>query len=142
MGYYTDYTLEISGQGPIFERLKREAHEVYPGDNVYNYSVQTLINGDTESVKWYGYKDDMKSLSLEWPNVLFTMKCIGEDHEVWAVHFMNGYMQEAEAKITFDDPDPTVLLYRDEAEILAKQERRAELQEMLRKVQEELDSLS
>lgn len=141
MGYYTNYSLEIKGKGPIYNRLMAQVEDVVPNDT-YGYSLGALIDDRAESIKWYNYKDDMKALSKEWPNVLFTMKCIGEDHEMWAVHFMNGSHQDCEARITFDEPDMAVLRYIPDAELKAIEERKAELTAQLKKIQDELDSLS
>jgi len=140
MGYYTNYTLEVSGKGPIYDRLMREASEIVPNDT-YGHSLKDLMNEEVSSIKWYSYRDDMSEVSLQWPNVIFTLKCIGEDHEMWVVHFMNGTYQKSEAKIVYDDPDPAVLRYIPGAEEKVIAERKAELQATLAKVQAELDKL-
>lgn len=140
MGYYTNYTLEIKGKGPIYDRLMSQLDTEVPNEN-YGYSLEAFVNDRAESIKWYDYKEDMATLSLGWPNVLFTLKCIGEDHEMWVVHFMNGTSQESKARIAFDDPDPKVLRYIPDAELKAVQERKAELKAQLDKIKAELDSL-
>jgi hypothetical protein len=140
MGYYTNYSLEIKGKGPVYNRLMGQLDMVVPND-VYGYSLSSLVNDEAESIKWYNYEEDMRAMSKDWPNVLFTMKCIGEDHEMWACHFMNGTSKKCDAKITFDEPDMTVLKYIPDAELRAIEERKAELKASIAKMKAELDSL-
>ncbi len=141
MGYYSDYELEIRGQGPIFNRLKDVAHDI-DAAGVYNRSLEDLINDGLSEVKWYSHAEDIAAISKNWPNVMFVLSASGEDGEQWRVYAMNGTSQRVSGRVIFDDPDMSKFDYLDEAEVKAKEERKAELQEMLRKVQAELDSLS
>ncbi|QIN94075.1 hypothetical protein PP459_gp158 [Streptomyces phage Wakanda] len=141
MGYYSDYELEIRGKGPIFQRLKDTAHDI-DAAGVYNRSLEELINNGLSEVKWYSHEEDIAAISKNWPNVMFVLSALGEDGEQWRVYAMNGKSQNVKGRTVFDDPDMSKFDYLDEAEIQAKEERKAELQAMLRKLQAELDSLS
>lgn len=140
MGYYSDYELEIRGKGPIFHRLKDTAHDI-DAAGVYNRSLEDLMNDGLSEVKWYSHQEDITDISKSWPNVMFVLSALGEDGEQWRVYAMNGTSQRVKGRTVFEDPDMAKFDYLDEAEIQAKEERKAELQEMLRKVQAELDSL-
>lgn len=140
MGYYTNYSLEIQGKGPIYDRLRNEACDVYVNED-YGFTVSRLLSGDTDSVKWYDHEEDLRDFSKQYPNVLFTLMCIGEDHEMWAIHAMNGSSQKVDARISFDSPDPGVVRYIPEAELEAIRKRKAELKNSIAEMQAELDSL-
>ena len=140
MGYYSDYELEIRGKGPIFNRLRDTAHDI-DAAGVYNRSLEELMNNGLSEVKWYSHEEDIANISKSWPNVMFVLSASGEDGEQWRVYAMNGTSQRVSGRVVFDDPDMSKFDYLDEAEIIAKEERKAELKAMLKKVQDELDSL-
>ncbi|AVD99284.1 hypothetical protein SEA_BILLNYE_84 [Streptomyces phage BillNye] len=140
MGYYSDYELELRGKGPIYNRLKDNAHNI-DAAGVYNRSLEELINDGLYEVKWYSHAEDIAAISKDWPNVMFVLSAVGEDNERWRVYAMNGKHQKVNGRTVYDDPDMSQFDYLDEAEIQAKEERKAELKAMLKKVQDELDSL-
>lgn len=140
MGYYSDYELEIRGKGPIFARLKDTAHDI-DAAGVYNRSLEELMNDGLSEVKWYSHQEDIAHISKSWPNVMFVLSAVGEDGACWRVYAMNGDSQRVDGRVVYDDPDMSKFTYLDEAELRAKEERKAELKAMLAKIQDELDSL-
>ena len=53
-----------------------------------------------EPRKWYDYKDDMRILSLAFPNTYFLLYGEGD---VWKAYFCNGKVQIIKAALTFKD---------------------------------------
>lgn len=70
-----------------------EAHEEV------GYALQS--DGESnESCKWYEYEKDMRKLSEEIKNVLFTLHGEGEESgDIWNAYFLNGKMQKEKASI-------------------------------------------
>ena len=60
-------------------------------------------NGESaDSCKWYEHESDVKILSKEIKDVLFTLSGEGETSgDLWRKYFLNGKMQTAKAVITF-----------------------------------------
>lgn len=85
MGYYTRYSLEIEGEDTdnILE---------LPGEESLRDRIMgELVDGDVkiyrmleESCKWYGHEEDMKALSLKYPDVVFHLSGQGERAEACA----------------------------------------------------------
>jgi hypothetical protein len=101
MGYYTKYELEHEpkslGHSPSIEK-----------------EMETLGSGEydpfEDTVKWYEHEEDMKKLSLQFPDVLFTLSGEGEEAgDVWKKYFKNGKVQVAKAVLTIDAFDPKKL---------------------------------
>ena len=89
MGYHSDYSFAASDkQNEILESF-------FHGD--MEYVLQ-------ECVKWYGWKEDMIKLSLQWKNITLTVTRVGEDpgdHERGI--FLNGEMKLQKGRVVFDD---------------------------------------
>lgn len=115
MGYYTDYTLSVYGtkkdeSGAICmtdqitpdleEQIEAEIEKmcVFQDGNIKDaYSVN-----DT----WYSHEEDMRLISEKFPTVVFWLSGVGEGYEdLWQKFFLNGCMQEAYAKIVYDEFD-------------------------------------
>lgn len=64
-------------------------------------------NGESsESCKWYEHETDMREMSKQFPNILFTMKGEGEESgDIWRRYYLNGKCQVVQAKLVFDDFD-------------------------------------
>lgn len=57
-------------------------------------------NGDSKGPrKWYGHKEDLKTMSEVFTGVLFHLQCDGEDNQYWDVFAENGKIQSHKAKI-------------------------------------------
>lgn len=57
-----------------------------------------------ESRKWYNYEDDMKKLSLAFPDTYFLLYGVGEEQgDVWKAYFYNGTIQTFKALLIFEE---------------------------------------
>lgn len=73
-------------------------------DNEYGDKWLNLLN--SYELKWYGHENDMRDLSKKFPTILMILSGEGEDSgDIWRKYFLNGKMQRASAKITFEDFD-------------------------------------
>jgi hypothetical protein len=105
MGYYTNYSLEVSELTPeLDDFFEKETHDC--GKRFYS----RLLNYKSEGIKWYDHENDMIELSKKFPDILFILKGEGEDAEdLWVKYFLNGLMQLASARIEFEKFDPDKL---------------------------------
>jgi hypothetical protein len=88
------------------------AHIIEKFRDKYEYASYALRkDGSTnEPCKWYEHDDELKEFSKNYPNWLFTLEGKGEEAgDLWKKYFVNGKMQEAQAKIIFDEFDPAKL---------------------------------
>jgi len=132
MGYYTNYKISVKGKlenkqrVAELEKAKKEA-EALTGklkelalaavDNELNseknIDIQKVVSAKVgynpfgDQTKWYEHENDMKAVSKEYPDVIFKLEGEGGNslYDIWVKYFVNGKMQTAEAKITFDDFD-------------------------------------
>lgn len=90
MGYYTRYTLGTGEDG---------AGETPPGfaaafEERSGYASDSAIGRNAYEVKWYGHEEDMRELSLRFPDVLFRLDGEGEEAgDKWIKFFRNGRLQ-------------------------------------------------
>jgi len=99
MGYYTQHQLTVS-EGFVQEHVEQISL-------ISGYS-QDLFEG--EEVKWYSHEKDMRAHSLNWPELLFTLKGEGEESgDIWIEYYKNGKMQRCKARVVFDDFDESKL---------------------------------
>ena len=97
MAYETHYTLEISEQGPsieaIAEWLTHHVEGTAPGAGGFPISVRhwtEILWGDTPAT-WYEHNEDMKKVSLAYPDVIFTLTGRGgENDDCWTAYHQNG----------------------------------------------------
>jgi len=107
MGYYTDFKLDVLDQAPIGSKTPIE--DITKAIDKLDYFRaegygESLLNHELDSIKWYDYQDDMKNISSQFPNVLFTLRGEGEENgDIWVAYFKNGKVQQSKAKITFDE---------------------------------------
>lgn len=94
MGYYTNFSLKVI---EIIEDAEIEVDEVeFPEFNEKNMydgdlSVQELISGYSDSMKWYDYEEDMIEISKKFPNLIFILDGNGEESgDIWRKFYMNG----------------------------------------------------
>ncbi len=84
-----------------------------PGDylpNIEEGKYAFPVGDNAESCKWYSHEDDMRKLSIYFPNVLFTLSGEGEESgDIWEKHFLNGKTQHCKAKIVIEALDRTKL---------------------------------
>lgn len=56
--------------------------------------------------KWYSHEVDMLNVSAKHPNTIFVLEGYGENAgDIWRHYYCNGKMQDANARIVFDDFD-------------------------------------
>ena len=93
MGYYTKYEL-IGAPQELVDELRDNSNEA-------QYALDE--SGETrDETKWYEHEDDMKILSRNHPETLFTLEGTGEETgDYWRKYFKNGKVQRA--KMSFSD---------------------------------------
>lgn len=133
MGYYTYHTLDISATAESFlmqcEHINppeahfcmtcgKEIQPCDPEDAIWDYinAHEEMIyafgkNGDGgDNSKWYDLEKDMRELSKLFPNYLFTVHGEGEEAgDLWNKYFLDGKCQTAQAAITYEKFDLTML---------------------------------
>lgn len=93
MGYYTTYTVvsdckDNNRNDKFFNRLIQLSG--YEFD--YNYGNK---QAEIRQVKWYTSNADMKELSKEFCDILFTVYGNGEDDDdLWVAYYKNGFSTE------------------------------------------------
>lgn len=103
MGYNTSYELE-------YENCDDETREQIAATIAADDNLDYGLNSDGDPCKWYDHEEDMKELSKQFPEVLFTLSGNGEDcPDLWKKYFRNGKIQRAEAEIIYPEFDPTRL---------------------------------
>ena len=70
-------------------------------DNGETYGFDTSGNAQ-DSCKWYRHEDDMRQMSILFPDVLFVLRGEGEESgDLWIKYFLNGKTQSEPVEITF-----------------------------------------
>lgn len=112
MGYYTDYTLNISGIRRNRSGKLVMEQEIDPGVlNQIHAEIERLEIFDNDedygwygNAKWYDHDNDMLELSKKFPTVLFTLYGDGEESDdMWYTYYLDGAYQHAPARIEYDD---------------------------------------
>jgi len=100
MGYYTKHELEIISGNDNVTDYEKEIGEISEyGDSVFE-----------ESIKWHDCIKDMLEYSKKHPKTLFCITGEGEESgDLWKHYYLNGKMQNCEAKIVYDEFDETKL---------------------------------
>lgn len=101
MGYLTSFDLKTE------QYIDREALSKTV-TSVSGFTMQdNLILHD---VTWYGWENDMRFVSKEYPGTLFILSGKGEtDDDLWKAYFRDGKMQLTEAIITYEPFDESKL---------------------------------
>ena len=101
MGYYTQHELVITGTKNL-EEVEKIENEIFEMSG-----VSYLFN---DECKWYEHDEDMKKISLKYPDYIFELYGDGEEYgDLWKTYYKNGKMQGCLAKIRYDDFDVTKL---------------------------------
>ncbi len=139
MGYYTRYSLYVTGDSDLLENFN-----VTCKDYALNYgNLEELLEGEWEPCKWYDWPNDMKRMSLAYPNLLFSLSGEGEESgDIWRAYARNGKLVEQKAVMTYAEIDldaelPLDLSYADRL----KAEKKAALEKKIAAMQEELEGL-
>lgn len=100
MGYYSDFYLSIP------EELPDEVPEELDPRNWSEESVRMYHRYG----KWYCCKDEMLTVSLNYPGTLWVLRGVGEDHpDLWAGFYLDGLSYTSKATIVIDPFDPDKL---------------------------------
>jgi len=130
MGYYTNYSLEWKPLQNAITGYRACEHEKQKGakfcsecgastapisldqkigeylKSVYEGGALSESGETVDAVKWYDHEKDMRSMSLVFKNVLFTLTGEGEEAgDIWKKYFLNGNIQTEKAKIVIGDFD-------------------------------------
>lgn len=103
MGYETRFKLTALTDHNYSQRdyLKVLA-EINPQE--FSPNAESFEEEFEEPRKWYDYKDDMRILSLAFPNTYFLLYGVGEEQgDVWKAYFCNGKVQIIKATLSFKD---------------------------------------
>lgn len=102
MSYYTEFSLSIIDYGDDFNAIKDELNK-----EIGKFDCDHLSEEEWFCyAKWYDYEEDMLRLSEKFPNVVFTLKGIGEEHDdMWVEYFKNGKCKYSQAEIVFQKYD-------------------------------------
>lgn len=103
MGYYTDFELEIvSGEEHVDRTiLAQELSEI----STYAFDEEFWLNA-----KWYDFMEDMKKVSLLYPNTLFRLNGNGEESgDMWQCYYKDGKSQFCKSIITYEPFDESKL---------------------------------
>ena len=90
MGYYSNY--EYDGDyltDEIEDRLVK----------ISQYSNEHIFKG--AECKWYDMYKDIAQLTKEFPNILMSWQCQGEDGEQWRVYAKNGKTCDINPVVTY-----------------------------------------
>ncbi|UMO76292.1 hypothetical protein SEA_TOMAS_107 [Streptomyces phage Tomas] len=147
MGYYTDFSLTAEGSGPVYEKMMAERHKITFSHSNYDFTLGTWLDRDySDNLKWYEHEEDMKTLSSEWPNVLFILEGDGEEAgDMWKAWFRNGHMYKLTAKIVFETTKPDLdkyLPYDHNLEKELAERYKRELQDQIDELKRRLDGLA
>ena len=100
MGYYTNYELELSDNSQL-----KNVVEVLKGMDIIDYALDYNLDS-YDGVKWYGYKEDMKTLAKTFPDILFTLYGTGEEPEdIWKCYFQGDKVHYMKATFVYEN-DP------------------------------------
>lgn len=103
MGYYTSFSLKWTSDNDDEELDTAIGNVIEAHPDAIGYAL--LRCGSTsESCKWYEHEEDMKTLSIRFPGVLFTLSGDGEESgDIWKKYFLDGKMQICKAILTFPE---------------------------------------
>ena len=101
MGYYTRYKLSVEAGKQLTAAVERHINDDEDGylNCAYNHD-------DSDTMKWYDWEQDMRTLSGKFPGVLFQLDGEGEESgDVWRAHFYDGKMQHQTLEPRWDEFD-------------------------------------
>ena len=103
MGYETRFKLTaLTGRNYSQHDYLKVLAEIDPQE--FSPEADSFEEEFEEPRTWYNYKDDMKKLSLAFPDTYFLLYGAGEEQgDVWKAYFCNGKAQIIKATLTFKD---------------------------------------
>lgn len=107
MGYYTAYALEFDGPADALDDFTRDLEDGAIIAEEYAEPLKDMVSyGDNyvDSHKWYGWHEDMKNISLNYPNIHLTLWGDGEDgDDKWIAHFINGEVEVLGSTVVYKE---------------------------------------
>jgi hypothetical protein len=112
MGYYTDYQIEAEGfktrDEAEFFAFKLVQNDYVSGSTRFHYGgneeLGFNVQFEVRETKWYGYSDDLRTVSLWFPDVTIDVEGSGEENgDQWRHRFRNGEQERVNAVISFPD---------------------------------------
>lgn len=126
MGYETMYSLEFNKIDKENKCVINEyTREDYTIENEIAKKIVICLNYDeddfgenpcieevlSEPYKWYDWEDDMRKISLEYPDYIFTMYGEGEDRDDnWKACIYQGKIEIVKAEIVYPEIDISALI--------------------------------
>jgi len=108
MGYRTYHTLDVFDEELKYLEKAKEEHELQISRFVEGDDCDYSLFEDEE--KWYSCEEDMKRYSKLYPEFIFKISGVGEEHDdLWEMYCKNGKLQFCPAHITFDEYDENKL---------------------------------
>jgi hypothetical protein len=104
MGYLTRFHLQTFAEN---EKVATEAYDYldYGPDGDYECSMFGGYNGQTDPMKWYGWKEDLIVASKKFPTVTFIMSGNGEDDgDLWRAYALDGEIEMCDGQVIFNPP--------------------------------------
>jgi hypothetical protein len=101
MGYQTDFQLTFDATDDVVAEVFSALEKIsrYRFDDWYLYGA-----------KWYDHDRDMKTLSLAYPDILFTLEGKGdESDDLWISYYQNGKSQHCQAEIVYPEYDARMM---------------------------------
>lgn len=104
MGYYTDFTLDVTTNGESVEDIINYVnnHEImsYALLEPYEKTQNDVVYFDTnEECKWYDHDTDMIVMSARFPKAQFILEGQGEDYDDgWQTWYEGGEIKGNRAK--------------------------------------------
>ena len=93
MGYYSDFTIKVDCKDSKQKDKILYSLQLVSGYQLYESSLKDYDFYVSE-VKWYSCPSDMKEVSKEFKDVLFTVYGHGEDGLQWVHYFKGGKASE------------------------------------------------
>lgn len=125
MGYYTDYSLDVTLNGEDIKAFGDALEELCVWDGIDDYGV--TINAYANA-KWYEWETDLCELSVKFPLAFIEIEGVGEESgDMWRAYIQNGACQHCRAIITYDDYDPKKMIRYVEPLVPAKETQVADL---------------
>jgi hypothetical protein len=138
MGYYCDWTVDVKGSGPIYNKLMAEKNEVMLSES-YEITLGRWLDSQ-QNLKWYEVEEEGRAFSRQWPNVMLIVTYLGEDGAQGRHWFRNGYHYEAKAQVAYPEPNfDKVLPLNMELELASIEARKKEVLSKMKLLQAELD---
>ena len=102
MGYYTTFSLDFDADIDLNNEVLDKLEELCG----YRFEDDNMLY----DVKWYDWELNMRTLSLRYPDILFTLSGVGDENgDLWDAYFKCGKMQFCEAKVVFPEFDESKL---------------------------------